>query len=603
MRILLCLFLIASCLMSGCASKYNGVTAAATLSADDYLQLATSAPVANKAEFQLQAAERFLQNRQAAKALSILYPLSNQQLPLAQAVQRQFLLAQALLIYAQYQRTINVLASIDPNKIGLTQLQTIQWLQLSAKANVNLGNILQSIQCREHLSNLLAKNSSEYKHNIQKTWLDLQHFNINELTALYQKNENTALAPWLSLALIIDNNNNPNQLQQELSRWRARNPNHSANLLLPQELAQTDSRYAPPHNVAVLLPLSGSMSTAATAIRNGIMTAYYYWQNKKVTHPAIKMIDTHANGVVAAYQEALANHADFIIGPLLKQNITTLVQQQRLSVPTLALNTLATLNQHVNNLYQFGLSPLDEAQQAATKDFDDQHHRVIIISADNAWGKAIASTFSNTFTQLGGTVISQYQFNNERALTAHIRHLFNIDQSEARYHTLKRLLRRKIRFIPRRRKDFDSIFLVSQANMAKQIQPLIKFFFAGNIPVYSISTIYSGTPNPQSNHDLDGILFCDIPWILAPKKLDPPYLKIMQHNAELTWPGSYKKLPKLYALGIDSFDLVNQINKMLMLPNIGTNAATGTLFIDPQNHIYRQLLWARFNQGKAQLMS
>jgi outer membrane PBP1 activator LpoA protein len=40
-----------------------------------------------------------------------------------------------------------------------------------------------------------------------------------------------------------------------------------------------------------------------------------------------------------------------------------------------------------------------------------------------------------------------------------------------------------------------------------------------------------------------------------------------------------------------------------MLPNIGTNAATGTLFIDPQNHIYRQLLWARFNQGKAQLMS
>jgi len=41
-------------------------------------------------------------------------------------------------------------------------------------------------------------------------------------------------------------------------------------------------------------------------------------------------------------------------------------------------------------------------------------------------------------------------------------------------------LHEKMRFEPQRRHDFDSIFLVATPAMAKQIQPLLRFYFFQN---------------------------------------------------------------------------------------------------------------------------
>ena len=134
--------------------------------------------------------------------------------------------------------------------------------------------------------------------------------------------------------------------------------------------------------------------------------------------------------------------------------------------------------------------------------------------------------------------------------------------------------------------------------MARQIQPLIRYYYAGNIPVYAISQVYTGTPSISRDRDLNHILFCDIPWVITPKKLTPPSLLSIRKNSRSLWPSSFKQHPKLYALGADAFDLTFQLQRMLLLPAFGNKAATGTLFITSNQHIYRQLTWAKVEKGE-----
>ena len=136
--------------------------------------------------------------------------------------------------------------------------------------------------------------------------------------------------------------------------------------------------------------------------------------------------------------------------------------------------------------------------------------------------------------------------------------------------------------------------------MARQIQPLLQFYFAGDIPVYGLSQLYNGHPNPGKDRDLNSIAFCDMPWVLEPQHMHPSYLNTLQQQTQQVWPQSYQKYSKLYALGIDAYRLSQTLDTMELLPDFGVRAATGTLYLN-NNHIYRQLMWAQFEQGKPRL--
>src|SRR5690606_23357659 len=65
--------------------------------------------------------------------------------------------------------------------------------------------------------------------------------------------------------------------------------------------------YRPPLHLAVLLPLSGSLATAAVPVRDGLLAGYYAESRRR---PDISFHDT-AGGVAAAYDRAVAAGADF----------------------------------------------------------------------------------------------------------------------------------------------------------------------------------------------------------------------------------------------------------------------------------------------------
>lgn len=355
-----------------------------------------------------------------------------------------------------------------------------------------------------------------------------------------------------------------------------------------------------PQQVALLLPLSGSLSPYANAIRNGFFTAYYDQKNETGYAPSITVYNTTGKNIQQLYQSAITSGAQFIVGPLDKTDVDTLASMPTSTVPVLALNTTPQQNRiHNNALIEFGLSPTNEAQEAAQKAYQDNHRRVIIIAPNTEWGKRSANAFTAQWSQLGGTVIATQYYDGMRTLSRNIQTVLQISNAYQDQRKIERLVGKTIRFVPQRRRDFDSIFLVATPAMARQIELLLRFYFAGNIPIYATSQIYNSTANAASNADLEGIQFCDMPWILSPT----PAQLATQQRIQASWPNNYNALSQFYAMGVDAYQIMTQLNRMQSNVQQGIPGATGTLYLTPQHIIYRRLVWAQFKNGTPQLLS
>ena len=307
-----------------------------------------------------------------------------------------------------------------------------------------------------------------------------------------------------------------------------------------------------------MLPLSGPLKQQGEAISNAFYATFFQYKKTNARNIRISVFDTNKQPIATLYQQALNTGCDFIIGPLTKQHVTDMAQLGPFNIPVLVLNSVANLSSSTN-FYQFGLSPLDEASQIATQAWQQGNNpNAAVFTPNTAWGQNIEQDFQQNWLANDGTIIQSVRYQKRAQLSKQIQNLLQISQSNNRHRTLERLLGKKIRTIPRIRKDINMFFVIANSTTARQILPLIKFYYAGDIPAYAISNIYSGIPGTTADADLNGVIFCDMPFVLLnhfPTLF--PYAKLKRQLKQL-YPKSYKKNIKLYALGIDAFNLTQK---------------------------------------------
>ncbi len=344
-----------------------------------------------------------------------------------------------------------------------------------------------------------------------------------------------------------------------------------------------------PKKIVMLLPLQGKYGESGQAVKNGFMAAFYANKGQKESQPTIKVLDTAGQNVTAVYEKAVAEGADMIVGPLDKDQVQALIKSARISVPTLALNTVT--DQKVSNLYQFGLSQLDEADQVAQRAANDGHRQALVIAPAGAWGAGVVASFKNRWQSAGGTIVDQVNYQNSHQLSEQIRQVLHVEKSKSRAARSKQMAENSGQPTSRRRQDIDMIFLVAEPERAREIIPTLKFYYAGNIPVYATSLVFSGHRNPEQDNDLNNLQFTDMPWVLGgmPNNLDG-----VKANVADLWKTSYTQNPKLYALGVDAYQLTQNLHQ---IPAEGFRGATGTLYVQDNQHIYRKLSWAKIRQG------
>jgi outer membrane PBP1 activator LpoA protein len=436
--------------------------------------------------------------------------------------------------------------------------------------------------------------SASYQQILLDTWSYLQTQSTLRLTrALAATDPTSNAAGWIRLAQIAKAPLDNVSLATALSQWRQQFPNHPANRLLPSRFPQ---QFKPPEQVTLLVPLSGSLKSAGQAIRNGFFAAYYEAKKSLPNVPSVRVIDANSAHISQLALEAQQSGSDFIVGPLTKEKVTQLSENMPENLRVLALNS--TGGAHVENLYQFGLDPTAELPQVVERAWKKQHSHALVIVPKGAWGERLLQSFQDLWQAQGGQVVDVLRFHSVKDLGPQIRHLLRVDDSAQRYRHARQLSGKKLRYTPRRRQDADMIFIAAQPAAARQIRPLLKFYYAANLPTYAISSIYSGQPHTRLDRDLNGIRFCDMPWVIAPEKTLTPELRALQNRIKQLWPNSYAQHSKLYALGVDAFHLVHQLGRLMMLPNFGIAGATGRLYLDEQQHITRQLIWARMQNAQ-----
>ena len=591
-------FLSLCLLLTSCASNTQRETTE-HLPAATYLKLAATAKGQSKQSYLISAADRLIQDRQLTRADQVLSSIDTDLLSPELQTRYQLTQASFYLLHHQNRRALQLLNQIQSQQ-SLDTRQQFKLNKMYVLAYQSQGNTLQVINYYNNMLNL-STDDAQRQDTLLQTWDYLQTLPTAQLLKLSASSENfsTLQQGWLQLILIA-NNSEPNQsIQNALTQWRQQYPSHPANALLPSTFSQSLPQAS--KQVALLLPLTGPLGSKGTAIRNGFFAAYYADKKNNPNTPNVKVIDSTSGPISDIYQQAIAQGADFVVGPLTKDNVKKLSAMSQLPVRTLALNSLIQPTDNQPLLYQFGLSPIDEVSQVIHKAWQENHTRAIVITPNNSWGDGINQAFSQQWQQRGGVIVDSLRFSNLSNLSTQIRSLLNINLAQQRYQQLKNTVRSKLRFVPYRRQDVDMIFLAAQPNTARQIRPLLKYYYAGNVPVYALSTIYSGTANTRLDRDLNGIIFCDMPWVLNPYKMLSPSLLQIRGTIKQLWPHSYQSNIKLYALGVDAYRLVGSLTKLSLLPKFGISGATGRLYLDSNQHIYRRLLWAQMNNSQPTL--
>ena len=133
------------------------------------------------------------------------------------------------------------------------------------------------------------------------------------------------------------------------------------------------------------------------------------------------------------------------------------------------------------------------------------------------------------------------------------------------------------------------IFLAANFAQGRSIRPQLRFHFAGDIPVYASSRIFSGKPNQAADQDLNGVRFPVTPYQLSIDSSNtlPPLTSLRG--------GSFAAL---YALGRDAWHLLPWLGLMRDDAEFRMQGDAGYYRSDQAGKLQREPAFAIFSGGR-----
>jgi len=330
--------------------------------------------------------------------------------------------------------------------------------------------------------------------------------------------------------------------------------------LPPQQLDTTLPAASNNAHIALLLPLnSPAFGRAAEAVKQGFMAAAAV----EAGNLPIKVYPSsdQTDDIVSAYGRATQAGARIVVGPLTKNGVTALAASKQVNVPTLALNLPESGSELPPQLYFLGLAADIEARLIAQAAFGEGRKTAVIIASGNSLAKRMQLAFAEEWSQLGGKLISQLNFNGTNP--------------DAMRDALQR-------------HPTDMLFLAMDGGEARLLRPYLNL----DIPMYATSQIYAGKNTPDKYYDLNGIHFIDMPWLLQ-----PDHLAVMVYPRPQAPLGA--DLERLYALGIDAWRLALLLQAGPAGAPLTLDGVTGRLSLDKGQQINREGVLAVFRDGDA----
>lgn len=561
--------------------------------AQEYTSLAAQFSELKRPAYLLRAAGVLLRGNHIEQARRVLEGIDSATLNPHQRAQYRIIAARIALADNRPQAALDLLREEPPADTPAAAQSDLH--ELRAEGYQRLGKLAESAYQRVLREPFIDPFEREaLDRNRQAIWQTLIRLPVESLTKIRTEAAPDAFGGWVQLARIAKATA-PDDIAAQIDHWRSLYPEHPATAeIVDLVLARGQQEIQRPNRIALLLPLSSGVQELAQALRDGFFAAYYQREDTGYA-PVIRVYNSGSEPDTAAdaYGQAIADGNDFVVGPLIKQSVNRIARNGRFPVPTLTLNYSDTDRLVSDHFYQFGLAPEDEARQVSERAWLDGHNHALAIVPEGEWGDRVLQSFTEDWRQHGGVLLEAQRYpadNND--FSAQIEPLLDLDQSLRRRQALEKVLQSTVKFEPRRRQDADAIFMAAFPRQGRLIRPQLKFHYAGDLPVYSTSHVFTGVRNQNADRDMDDVIFCDIPWVLAEEGGNAVKTRVAR-----LWPESFQQYTRFYALGLDAYNIIPYLNNLRQFRYEQYSGETGLLQLGDTNRLFRQLQWSRFSNG------
>lgn len=323
-----------------------------------------------------------------------------------------------------------------------------------------------------------------------------------------------------------------------------------------------------PH-IAAILPLrSVSFAKLGDAVRRGIQAAAAA-DRADALPLVIYPTGDDAKEVIDTYDRALRLGARLVLGPLTRNDVQAIANSHAVTVPTLALSIPDGAEALLpDGMYALGVQIESEARQIARLAQSQGRRRAVIIAMDSTLGKRLSQAFADDFARAGRLIVDQFTYTAAAPQLKKIKEALALNTA-------------------------DMIFFAMDGARARAMRP----YLGKTLPGYGTSLIYAGATDAVGMHDLNGMTFVDMPWVLMP-----------DHPAVMIYPRAQAapmaiELERFYALGIDAWRL-GQVLLDAGFTDAGTiDGVTGYLSPGSGRMFVREAVSAQFIQGQPKLLN
>jgi outer membrane PBP1 activator LpoA protein len=553
--------------------------------AQAYLTLATQSR-SRADSYRLLAAEAWREEGQLARAAPVLASIQRQRLSGDEPLRLDLLRAELAL--DQHDAATALRLTTQPNVVvpAALQLRLLEWrARAMAASGDRWGAARTRVQMDDQLSGFdHAQNRQQVLDLLNQVGVD----SLKQRAAAMQRGDR--MLPWVNEALSqlgVAVAQPPPDLQQPVGT------------LLPGADANVREGYKVPTQVALLLPSDGNYAAAGTAIREGFFTAYIDAGRNHAPRPSVRVYDSQgtADGAVKAYQQAVSDGAKLVVGPLTRGEVAAVFAQPTLPVPLLTLNHPDDKQLPNGETSEFGLLPESEGAQAADHMIERGLRNAFVVISNDDFARRAAKAFKAELAarggQLAGMVTLPIDSNNYADAIAALRPAVTAPATTTPPATPADAATSGVASPVDAGGNGGGIFISMRPMQARLLLPQLRVAQI-TLPVFATSHVYEGNDDAASNRDLDGVEFCDAPWLFDAQPGLPS-----RNDIATRLPAASGGAARLFAFGMDAWNLVPYLDWLRTHPGSYVPGASGQLTADQFGRVRRVLIWAQFQNGLA----
>ena len=551
--------------------------------AQAYQALADQSP-GHADSYRLQAAEAWRQEGQIERTAPILAGIKRQRLSDDEPL--RFDLLQAELALDQHDAASALRLTTQPNVTVPAALQ-LRLLELRARAMAASDDSWGAARTRVQMDDQLSGfDHTQNRRQILDLLGKLGVGPLKQRAAAMKPGDR--MLPWINEALtqlgVVVAQPQP-ELQQPVGT------------LLPGANANVREGYKVPAQVALLLPNDGNYAAASTSIREGFFAAYLDAGRNHAPRPSVRVYDSKgtSDGAIKAYQQAVSDGAKLVVGPLTRGEVAAVFGLAQLPVPVLALNHPDDKQLPASDASEFGLLPETEGAQAADHMVERGLRQVYLLISNDDFAHRAAGAFKAELAARGGQLLGVATL--PAGTTSYTDTIAGLHLPTSASTPAAATTTADNATAPASAPGDTGIFISMRPAQARLLLPQLRI--AGvSLPVIATSHIYEGSDDASANRDLDGVEFCDSPWLFNAQPGLPNRDDIAAQLPSARGGGA-----RLFAFGMDAWSLVPYLDWLRAHPGSYVPGASGQLTADQFGRMRRVLIWAQFQDGLAHPLS